>query len=315
MTTETDTPRPVHDIRPGPDHPLLAPAAAELPPPTESVPGVVEVFAPSGDAAPLVLDSPHSGIAYPPEFDFVCDFPRLREAEDTHVDLLVGSAPRLGATLVRALFPRSFIDVNRSPEDLDAALIEGAWPGPVEPSEKTRLGMGLIRRLSKPGEPIYNRRLGVAEVADRIERYWHPYHQRLEKVLDDTRLRFGSVWYLDCHSMPAIANAMASDPGNARADFVLGDRDGTTCDPAFRDLVAETLRGFGYRVAVNDPYKGVELVRRHGRPADGRHALQLEINRRLYMDERTLEPVPHFADLRGHLATVIERSAAFTRSR
>ena len=265
-----------------------------------------------------LLDSPHSGIAYPPEFDFVCDFPRLREAEDTHVDLLVGSGPppRLGATLVRALFPRSFIDVNRSPEDLDAALIEGAWPGPVEPSEKTRLGMGLIRRLSKPGEPIYNRRLGVAEVGRSDRAVLASLSPAPGEGAGTTPAsgsgRCGISTAIPC---PRSPTRWPATPATPRADFVLGDRDGTTCDPAFRDLVAETLRGFGYRVAVNDPYKGVELVRRHGRPADGRHALQLEINRRLYMDERTLEPVPHFADLRGHLATVIERSAAFTRSR
>jgi N-formylglutamate amidohydrolase len=293
-------------IEPGPDHPLLAPAAAELPAPAEVVAGVVEVFAAAEPAAPLVLDSPHSGTLYPPEFDMVCDFPRLREAEDTYVDLLVSAAPRLGAPLVRALFPRSFIDVNRAADDIDAALVDGVWPGPTAPSEKSRLGMGLVRRLSKPGEPIYDRHLTVAEIAGRIDEYWRPYHAALDRTLDAVQARFGRVFYLDCHSMPAVANAMASDPGHARADFVLGDRDGTTCDPGLRDRIGAILAGFGYDVAINDPYKGVELVRRHGRPAEGRQALQLEINRRLYMDERTLAPHDGFPRLRRHLTALIE---------
>lgn len=281
----------------------------------EMLDGVFERVDPLGDPVPLVLDSPHSGTTYPVDFPFVCDRRQLREAEDSFVDELFKNAPSHGATLLRALFPRSYIDPNRAADDIDPLVIEGRWPGTAVPTEKSRLGMGLIRRLSKPGIPMYERRLAVDEVVRRIERCYRPYHAALEQALEQRYREFGVVFLLDCHSMPSIANALHLDDGQRRTDIVLGDRDGTTCSRELVVLVEETLRDLGYAVRRNYPYKGVEIIRRHGHPERGRHALQLEINRALYMDERTLTPTPGFADVQRHLDWLLTVVVRFVRAR
>jgi N-formylglutamate amidohydrolase len=270
---------------------------------------------PTGPAVPLVLDSPHSGTEYPSDFDPAAPLATVRQAEDTFVAELYAAAPRRGMTLVEALFPRAYIDPNRSLEDLDPTLLAGPWPGPLTPSRKAELGIGLVWRLAHGGVPMYARRLTVAEVQRRIERYYQPYHQAVTAALDERWRAFGVVWHLNCHSMPAVGDAMAEDPGRARADFVLGDRDGTTCAPEFTAFVAAALADLGYRVAINDPYKGVELVRRHGRPGEGRHSLQIEVNRRLYMDEPTLQRHGGFATLQANLDRLLAGLREFVQAR
>lgn len=265
---------------------------------------------PVGTPVPLLFDSPHSGTRYPADFQFVCPLPVLRQAEDTHVDELFSPAPDHGAALVCALFPRSYIDANRAPDDIDPVMLADRWPGPLRPSDKCNAGMGLVRTLCRPGLPMYDGKLSAAQVMDRIERYWRPYHEVLAQSLDALHARFGRVWHVNCHSMPSLATG--SSPA---VDFVVGDRDGTTCDPAFTRLVAETLRGMGYSVRLNDPYKGVEIVRRHGRPAEGRHSLQLEVDRRLYMNEETLERHDGFEELRANLTRLVRRLGAYALER
>ena len=263
---------------------------------------------PQGRRVPLVLDSPHSGSIYPRDFGFVCPFRALRQAEDTHVDELFSAAPEMGATLISALFPRSYIDVNRAIDDLEPELLDAPWPGPVQPSDKSFAGMGLVRRLCRPGMPMYDGRLSVAQVAWRIDRYYRPYHDQMEATIDLLYRQFGTVYHLNCHSMPTFGR----DP-STRADFILGDRDGTTCDPDFTRYVAGFLKSLGYRVKLNDPYKGVELVRRYSNPAQGLHSLQLEIHRGLYMNEDTLEKHDGFGRLQSHLTELVRRLAAYAR--
>jgi N-formylglutamate amidohydrolase len=263
----------------------------------------------------LVLDSPHSGTDYPADFDYAAPRALVRQAEDTHVETLWRSAPEFGATLIEALFPRAYIDPNRSLEDIDEALLDAPWPGPVRRSRKTEQGIGLVWRLAREGAPMYARKLSVAEVQRRIDECYAPYHRALAQALDARHRQFGAVWHVNCHSMPAVGDTLADDPGRARADFVLGDRDGTTCAPEFTAAVSDALRGMGYDVAVNDPYKGVELVRLHGRPGENRHSLQIEINRRLYMDETTLEPHEGFAGLRADLDRLLGVLRAFVGER
>jgi len=263
---------------------------------------------PPGRRVPLLLDSPHSGSVYPPDFGFVCPFRTLRQAEDTFVDELILRAPETGATVISALFPRSYIDVNRAIDDLEPELLNAPWPEPVNPSEKSLAGMGLVRRLCKPGMPMYGGRLSVARVAWRIDRYYRPYHDEMASVIERLYSQFGTVYHLNCHSMPTFGR----DP-STRADFILGDRDGTTCDPDFTRYVAGFLRSLGYRVKLNDPYKGVELVRRYSNPARGLHSLQLEIHRGLYMNEETLEKHEGFGRLQAHLTEMIQRLAAYAR--
>jgi len=272
---------------------------------------------PAGAPAPLVLDSPHSGEDYPADFD--CAVPRelLRQAEDTHVARLWRGALAHGATLVEANFPRAWIDPNRGLEDIDPALFAAGetWPGPVKLTRKTEQGIGLVWRLARGGAPMYARGLSVAEVEQRIDRCWRPYHEALARALDERHAEFGAVWHVNCHSMPAVGDAWSDDPGRERADVVLGDRDGTTCDAAFTRFVGELFAARGYSVAVNDPYKGVEIVRKHGRPAERRHSLQIELKRTLYMDEATLAPNAGYAKLERDLAAVARELAAFAAAR
>jgi N-formylglutamate amidohydrolase len=265
-----------------------------------------------GTHVPLVVDSPHSGSTYPGDFDAALPLARLREGEDTFVDELYADAPAAGATLIAARFPRVYIDPNRSLLDIDASLLAAPWPGPAIPSRKTELGIGLIWRLLDTGEQVYARKLTVDEVKRRIVEYHQPYQRAVKQALDEAHEHFGAVWHLNVHSMPAVSSKTSEEgPGKSRPDFVLGDRDGTTCDAAFTQFVARTLEGMGYVVRLNDPYKGVELVRAFSDPAAGRHSLQVEVNRRLYMDERTREKAPGFAKLRADLARLVQAVAAY----
>jgi N-formylglutamate deformylase len=271
---------------------------------------------PNGAHVPLVLDSPHSGTFYPEDFRPDVPMEELRRAEDGFVDELYAAGPALGATLIAATFPRSYIDPNRSLLDVDTSLLDAPWPGPALRSRKTELGIGLIWRVLDSGRPIYSRKLTVEEVKHRIVRYHQAYQRAVKVALDEAYAHFGAVWHLNLHSMPALSSQISEEgPGKPRADFVLGDRDGTTCDAEFTATVAERLRGLGYEVKINDPYKGVELVRAFSDPAHGRHSLQIEVNRRLYMDERTRERSPGYDSLRQDLTRLLETVAAYAAER
>lgn len=261
---------------------------------------------------PLVLDSPHSGTDYPDDFGTVCDRAVLRRAEDTHVEKLYAFAPALGVAWIEAHFPRSYLDANRDTTEIDVEMLAAPWPHAVaaDPKvlSKVRLGKGLIWRCTDDGVPLYDRRLGVAEVQARIERCWQPYHAAVAQAIDAAHARHGYSIHLNCHSMPAVAASHATDfPGLVHPDFVVGNRDATTSSDALARLVCAHLRGLGYQVAYNHPYKGVELVRRYGRPDEHRHSIQLEINRKLYMDEQTLAVHDGFEPLQAHLRALVER--------
>lgn len=262
-----------------------------------------------GDA-PVVLDSPHSGVAYPDDFRHACDLAILRQAEDTHVERLYDFAPELGVAWIEALFPRSYLDVNRNTTELDVTLLEDPWSDAVETDPaalaKVRLGKGLVWRLTDEGQPIYDRKLTAAEVRQRIDGCWRPYHDAVAAAIAAAHARHGYSIHLNCHSMPSVASAYATlFPGMRHPDFVIGDRDGTSADPRLSRALVEWLRGLGYSVEYNHPYKGVELVRRHGDPQRQRHSIQVEVNRKLYMDERTLEPNAGFERLRAHLREMV----------
>jgi N-formylglutamate deformylase len=280
--------------------------------PDYEIPGVLWRRDPAGEALPLVFDSPHSGSLYPDDFSFCCPLPILRRAEDAFVDELFDAAPSHGATLIAAVFPRSYLDVNRAADDLDPGLLAAAWPNHLPLRPATRVG--LVRRYAQPGIPIYDRKLHPKDVLSRIERYHAPYHRALDEACDRLHDEFGAVWHINCHSMPSTGNRKLGRKGE-HGDFVLGDRDGTTCDGEFTDFVARTLRDMGYEVHVNDGYKGVEIVRRHGRPGERRHSLQIEIDRALYMDQRSLEKNAGFGQLQADLAALVEALRAFVADR
>ena len=262
-------------------------------------------------SSPLVLDSPHSGTFYPPDFAYACELPMLRTAEDTHVEKLYDFAPGLGVHWVEAHFPRSYLDANRNTTEIDETLLDAPWPGAIETNVKAmgkvRLGKGLIWRSTDEGLPIYKRQLSVAEVQARIANCWQPYHAAVASAIDSAHAVHGYSIHINCHSMPAIASSHATDfPGEKHADFVVGDRDGTSSNPSLSRLMCDYLRGLGYSVAYNHPYKGVELVRRYSNPASQRHSIQLEINRKLYMNETTLDITPGFTLLKKHLQSLVE---------
>ncbi|MCC7487240.1 MAG: N-formylglutamate amidohydrolase [Burkholderiales bacterium] len=270
---------------------------------------------PEGEALPLVFDSPHSGTEVPP---YVCPAaPReaLMTGSDLFVDRLYGAAPRHGCALIAAAFPRWMIDANRAPDDLDAELIDGAWPGSINPGRKTLQGMGVIRRYALPGVPVYGRRLAVAEIQRLFREHYEPYHEAVRRELDQCHARFGAVWHVDCHSMKSRGNAMNDDPGRERPDFVVGDLEGQSAEPAFVACAVDTLAGMGYRVNVNDPYKGAYLVRAYSNPGRRRHSIQIELNRALYMDESRFEPHQGFDALARNLEILIRALAGFVRAR
>ena len=269
---------------------------------------------PEVEAVPLVCDSPHSGTHYPEDFRHAVPRALLRRCEDTHVHTLWQAVPAVGGSLLAAHFPRSYLDCNRSEDDLDPTLLDGPWPEPLNPGEKTRLGYGLIWRQLDARTPIYDRRLTVAEVQARIARCYRPYHAALAGCIEDTFARFGAVWHLNLHSMPNDAyERLQIRSAHPLADFVLGDHDGRTCEPAFVDLVERELRACGYTVARNDPYKGVQLIARIGQPAQRRHSLQIEIRRPIYMDEATREPNGGFATVQRDLSQLAATLALYVR--
>jgi len=271
---------------------------------------------PAGRVVPLVLDSPHSGREYPVDFGHAQPLEAMRQAEDRFVDELYGAARAHGATLIAARFPRSYIDPNRSILDLDASMLAAPWPGPIQAGRKVELGIGLIWRVLDTGEPIYMRKLSVEEVRQRITQYHQPYQKAVKDAIDAAHAHFGAAWHVNCHSMPAVSSRISEEgPGKLRPDFVLGDRDGTTCAPEFTQFVAQKLRDLGYAVKVNDPYKGVELVRAFSDPSAHRHSLQVEVNRRLYLDERTLEKSAGFETLRANLDRLVGALADYAAER
>lgn len=274
----------------------------------------VTCLLPDRPILPVVFDSPHSGDFYPPSFHPAVPLHLLRRMEDRFVDELFADAPRHGATLIAARFARCFIDPNRRLSDLDVTLLDEPWPGAVSPGRLSERGVGLIFRRVADDVEIYDRRLGVAEIKERIDRYWHPYHDALGSALDDARARHGVVWHINCHSMLPVGDDRSPDPGEIRADFVLGDRNGAACDGRVTNLVAATLQTMGYSVALNDPYTGAELVRKHGQPDAGRNSLQIEINRRLYLNLDTLEKNERFSELRVDLGRLAAEICAYARS-
>ncbi len=271
----------------------------------------------SAGSTPLVLDSPHSGTDYPQDFGHVCDLATLRRAEDTHVEKLYSFAPALGVAWVEAHFPRSYLDANRNVTEIDPSMLSGVWPEDLGLQDaavqsKLRLGKGLIWRMTDDGFALYNQPLSVAEVQTRIANCWQPYHAAVGSAIDAAHARHGYSIHINCHSMPAVSSSHATDfPGLVHADFVIGNRDNTTSSESLVLFIQEQLAQHGYNVAINHPYKGVELVRRYGKPEQHCHSVQLEINRKLYMDENTLSIHAGVDTLKGHLQSLVQQLLAY----
>jgi N-formylglutamate deformylase len=271
---------------------------------------------PQTEPIALICDSPHSGTVYPDDFGYSVALADLRKCEDTLVDALWANVPNVGGTLIHAHFPRSYIDANRACTDIDVAMLSEPWPGEVQASERCiTLGNGLVFSKTTTLAHIYDRKLGVSEVQRRIDGCWAPYRSALSEALCNVRAAFGKVWHLNLHSMPSNAyERLGRVSATPLADVVLGDLHGRSCSPAFTHCVTEAFRALGYRVSINDPYAGQDLIREHGRPGIGSESLQIEINRKLYLDEETREPNARYSQTRDDVNRVLRVIAAFIQA-
>jgi N-formylglutamate amidohydrolase len=266
----------------------------------------VRVVRPVRQSVPFVFASPHSGRLYPASF---IERSRLnpislRRSEDAFVDELFGAVVAFGAPLVLARFPRAYLDANRAPGELDAAMFDGALPFAVDRSSpRVHAGLGIIPRVVREGVEIYREKLTPHEAEDRIQLFYRPYHARLERLVAETRVRFGVAILVDCHSMPSAA---------AAPDVVLGDRLGLAAAPQVTYAAECAFAAQGFRVARNAPYAGGHTTQLYGRPAAGAHALQIEINRALYLDEERVEPGPRFDDMRRRIGRALRDLIALT---
>ncbi|MCB8822406.1 N-formylglutamate amidohydrolase [Microvirga rosea] len=268
------------------------------------------VVEPIGRTVPFIFNVPHAGAIYPAAFlaSSRLDALALRRSEDAFVDELFAAVVGLGAPLMTARFPRAYLDLNREPYELDSRMFDGRLP-PFANTRSMRVagGLGTVPRIVADGQEIYAGRLSVDEALHRIEWLYKPYHRTLRHLIRRTAQTFGQSFLIDCHSMPSTS--VSRDEG-AKADVVLGDRYGTSCTPLLIDLVEAALRNRGYTVIRNKPYAGGFITEHYGEPALDRHALQVEINRSIYMDERSLRKKPGFdvlaSDLAGVFSQVIE---------
>jgi N-formylglutamate amidohydrolase len=285
---------------------ILAPVAQA------SAPAPFDIVAPAVQTTPMVFVSAHSGSAYDPAFVATSrlDMLTLRRSEDSFVDELFAAAPSYGAPLLRAHFPRVFLDPNREPWELDPAMFADELPSFVNTSSlRVAGGLGTIARVVTSGAEVYRDKLTFAEAERRVRTFYVPFHEAIQDMLAATMERFGTALLIDCHSMPSVGGPMDRDPGHERADFVLGDRYGTSCAKAVVDAAEGVLTRGGYRVMRNDPYAGGFTTRNYGRPEAGVHALQIEIKRSLYMDEARILRKPAMARVRDNLALLIETLA------
>jgi N-formylglutamate deformylase len=269
-----------------------------------------EVLEPADWLGPLVFNSPHSGNVYPPAFLAAArlELAQLRRSEDSFVDeLFAGVVPR-GFPLMHAHFPRCYIDVNREPYELDPRMFDGRLPSFANTrSMRVAGGLGTVARVVGDAQEIYDQRIPVDDALRRIEGLYKPYHRALRRLVTKVHRDFGAAILVDCHSMPSIAGSRDERP---RADVVLGDRYGTSCVALVADTVETALQDAGYSVSRNKPYAGGFITEHYGNPPAGLHAIQLEINRALYMDERKYEPIASFGRLAADLETLADRLAA-----
>ena len=272
------------------------------------------LLAPAEQTAPVVFASPHSGRDYPPEFIAASrlNVVSLRGSEDAFIDEIFASAPDFGAPLLCARFPRAYVDANREAFELDPAMFTDPLPDYVNTrSPRIAAGLGTIARVVTDGEDIYHEPLRFEDALGRIEALYRPYHKALQGMLQATQERFGGCLLVDCHSMPSgqLAPELGAGDGNKPADMVLGDCFGTSSAPAVTDIAKAALEASGFTVALNKPYAGGFTTRHYGRPREGVHVLQVEINRALYMDEKLVRRGPGLPALKCRLGPLMRALA------
>ena len=278
-------------------------------------PGLFLRYEPTVAPVPLIVDVSRSGREYPPEYRTPLPFTTVHDNVSMFVDDLYGAAPSVGATLLYCVFPNTWIDVNRDELDLDPAVVDGQWPVQLKPTPRTLEGLGLIKSKSRYGEPFQQRKLAVSEIEERLANFYWPYHVELKRIVEDLHARFGVVRQISCHCMSAVGAPTHPDAGKPRPDFCVSDLKGKTAAREFLALVVDTLKGMGYSVGVNDPYVGNVLIGRHGNPARGVDSVQLEVNKQLFMDTKTVRKTAGFAKLKSDIDGLLGVLAADTRQR
>ena len=276
-------------------------------PPIAADHGALDCRLPVRQTVPVVVASPHSGALYPSSFLAQAAVPLavLRRAEDAFVDQLFAAAPALGMPFLAARFPRSYVDANREPYELDPGMFEGPLPRPLNHrTTRVAAGLGMIPRVAASGEAIYRGRVPADEIERRLETCWRPYHVALSMLVEQTYSQFGAALLIDAHSMPSSASGIGSR--DRRVDIVLGDNHGESCTPLLVERAERWLAAKGLRVQRNQPYAGGFTTQRYGRPGLARHALQIEINRSLYMDELRHEALPALGDLQQLMGGLLE---------
>src|SRR2546421_1076713 len=269
-----------------------------------------KIMEPAAWRAPIIFNSPHSGSVYPNEFLNASriDLTTLRRSEDSFMDELIGVLSRRGLPVVLVNFPRCYVDVNREPYELDPRMFSGRLPSFANTrSMRVAGGLGTIPRVVGDGQEIYRERLSVDDALARIEALYKPYHRALRRLINKAHQAFGTVVLVDCHSMPSIG---VSRDEPRRPDVVIGDRYGTSCAPLLPDMVEITMSRLGYSVGRNKPYAGGFITEHYGNPASGLHAIQLELNRAIYMDDRRRERGPRFAQRAADFAALADALAS-----
>ncbi len=268
-----------------------------------------ETIRPRRQTAPFVFNSAHSGTDYPKRFLKITRLDRfaIRQSEDSLVDEIFADAPYLGLPLLRARFPRAYLDVNREPYELDPQMFCDPLPPHYNTgSQRVAAGLGTLARIVAEDQPIYREKLTLADAMMRIEGIYKPYHATLRELLSRTFDRFGVAVLIDCHSMPAPAGAKNSN----YPEIILGDRFGSTCSPVLIDMAEELFIEHGLRVTRNRPYAGGFITHSYGTPKHGIHALQIEFSRHLYMNEKTRQPNGNFQFIRQIATRLMENFMA-----
>ena len=269
-----------------------------------------DLIEPEQTRSAVVFASPHSGCDYPDWFvrRSVLDRHAIRSSEDAFVDRLFGAAPDFGAPFLRACAPRAFVDLNRSPDELDPALIHGVRRHGHNP--RVASGLGVVPRVVANGRAIHRGKISMDEARARIDHYWRPYHAALQTLLDQAHDRFGQAVLIDCHSMPHEAMDGVARSASPRPEIVLGDRFGAAADSQIVDRVEAAFAAAGLTVSRNAPFAGAYIAQAYGRPSRRQHAIQIEIDRALYMDENRIEPNANFEAFRTLLRGIIGELAA-----
>jgi N-formylglutamate amidohydrolase len=272
------------------------------------VPGVLLRYDPVVPEVPVIVDVSRSGREYPVDFRSPLPFSVLHDNVSMYVDELLANAPQVGATMLQALFPNTYVDTNRAELDIDPAMIDGEWPVTPAPTV-SKSGLGLFKSKSRYGEPLQERKLTVAEAMERLDRYYRPYHAELKRILDRLKGTHGFVYQLSCHCMSAVGAPTHRDAGQPRPDFCISGVRGTTASEEVLAFVQAILADQGYDVKIDVPYVGGELNTRYGAPQDGVESIMIEINKKLFMDVTTFKRKPAFDTIKATLDSLM-RSVA-----